>query len=111
MRLNKENALIIKEGDVSVEMCYCSCLKCGAKAIVPKEVIDGFIDKVGDVIDCVTFGCDNTMTVYPAGKIKLSDWLNRDSLTMRVVETRDGFYINVLNYKETNAFNYKKGER
>lgn len=105
MRLDKENALIIKEGDVSVEMCYCSCLKCGAKAIAPKELID----MAEDTIDCITLGCDNAMAVYPAGKIRLSQWLNRDNLTMRVEETRDGFYINVFDRKETNAFNYKKG--
>ena len=93
MRLDKEDVMILTEGEVSIDMCYCVCGKCGARAIVPREIISGGIDDV----DCITEGCYCTMRTYPAGKIKLSEWFNRDNLAMRVEETRDGFYISVCN--------------
>lgn len=87
----KENMLILKEGELSIDMFYCVCHACGVRLLAPSNLFP----KGADGMQCITEGCSNLMTLHSAGKIKLSDWLNRDNLTMRVEETRDGFYINV----------------
>lgn len=98
MKLNKEDVVILKEGELSIVMCCCICGRCGARVLVPKEIVE----MSDDGVDCITEGCDYVMSVFPAGKIKLSDWLNRDNLVMRLEETRDGFYINVFNKQKEN---------